>query len=169
VDALQAQVTSLQAQVNDAQAQAAASTATQEQMAAGVVQIPAEFDNHATHIKCHNEFRKTLRYETMPKEERKLVDQHIMGHETMSAEAAGMMAQKMQVHPSLGMAPNANETPPQPLAPNPMTGEPGGFPPGTEPPPPGGAQPAQGGAQSPQGGEPLTAPGGVPINPMAGP
>lgn len=142
-----------------------------EQMAASVVQIPAEFDDHAKHIKCHNEFRKTLRYETMSKEDRKLVDKHIMGHEVMSAEAAGMAEQKMRVSPALGMAPNANETPPQPLPPNPMIpGDTGGFAPGTEPQAPGGASapPAQGGGQVPSGGESMMGPGGIPIGPTVG-
>lgn len=144
-----------------------------EQMASGVIQLPADFDNHATHIKCHNEFRKSLRYETMSQEDRTYVDKHILGHEVKAAGAAGMMAQKMQAHPALGMAPNANETPMQPLPPNPMTGEPGGFPPGMEPGaatggppvPPGGEQPAQGGGQSPSGGEPMSQ-GGVPVGPV---
>ncbi len=145
-----------------------------EQMAAGVIQLAADFDNHATHIKCHNEFRKSLRYETMSESDRHLVDKHIMGHEVKSAEAAGMGAQKMQVHPALGMSPNAAGTPPQPLGPNPMTGEAGGMPPGLEamapqggpPVPPGGEQPAQGGNQAASQGESMTGPGGVPIGPV---
>lgn len=144
-----------------------------EQMAAGNIELPDDFDDHKIHIKCHNEFRKSLRYETMPKHERDLVDKHIKGHVVMEAEAAGMMAQKAQIHPALGLASDGLGTPPQPVAANPMTGEPGGFVPGTEPSTQAAQDqvaaqmPAQGGNQSPEGGEPLTTEG-VPINPMAG-
>lgn len=150
-----------------------------EQMAAGAVQIPAEFDNHKTHIHDHNEFRKSLRYETMGREGQKIVDLHIQGHVTMEAEAAGMMAQKAQIHPALGLASDGLGTPPQPIPPDPMTGAPGGFVPGTEPSTDmaqtmvqdqmagleGGGVPEQGGNQTPSGGEPL-APNGIPISPL---
>ncbi len=135
-----------------------------EQMAAGVIQVPAEFDNHRTHIHAHNEFRKSLRYETMSEYDRKLVDKHIQGHVTMEAEAVGIQEQKAAISPALGMAANANETLPQPMPPDPLTGAPGGFVPGTEPTTEA-AQgmvaeqvanlPAQGGNQVPSEGEPL--------------
>lgn len=144
-----------------------------EQMAAGVIQIPAEFDMHKTHIKCHNEFRKTLRYETMKLEERKDVDAHIQGHVTMEAAAAGLMAQKAQIHPALGLTSDGLGTPPQPIPPDPMTGAPGGFVPGTEPSTEMAQSmvqdqvAAQGGNQAPSGGAPLEQEG-VPLNPMVG-
>lgn len=140
-----------------------------EQMAAGVIQIPAEFDNHKTHIHDHNEFRKSLRYETMGEKGQEIVDQHIKGHVVMEAEAIGLAEQKARISPALGAAANANEVPLQPLPPDPMTGAPGGFPPGMEPgAAPGEGVPAQGGQQAPSEGEPMMAEGGVPINPMAG-
>lgn len=142
-----------------------------EQMAAGVVQLPAEFDVHKTHIKAHNEFRKSLRYETMSEHDRELVDKHIKGHVVMEAEAAGMMAQKAQVHPALGMASDGLGTPPQPTLPDPMTGAPGGFVPGMEPATQMAGEmvdqqvAAQGGNQAPSGGAPLETEG-VPLGPV---
>jgi hypothetical protein len=76
---------------------------------------PAEFDDDAVHIASHNDFRKTVRYEAMTPEQRRRVDQHIQAHETSAAEKAGRQVAKMNVHPALGMAPNAQGAMPAPM------------------------------------------------------
>jgi len=74
----------------------------------GEVPLPAPFDDHASHIMSHNDFRKTQRYEMMDLEDRQVVDDHVQAHETMAAEEAGIAQQQHAVAPALAQAPNAD-------------------------------------------------------------
>lgn len=97
-------------------------------MAVGRIRVPRDFDDHAIHVKRHNDFRRSLRYETMPAEWQGYVDQHIQAHETMAAEEAGLQQAKMGVSPALAGAPTASEA-----APLPQMAAAGMVPPGMEP------------------------------------
>jgi hypothetical protein len=77
--------------------------------------LPAEFDDDQIHIAAHNDFRKTVRYEAMTSQARRLVDQHLQAHETSAAEKQGKMLAKMNVHPALASAPNAQGAPMPPM------------------------------------------------------
>lgn len=100
-------------------------------LAVGRVRVPREFDNHAEHIKRHNEFRKSLRYETMPQDWQDLVDKHLDAHETLAAEEAGKQVAKQNVHGALPGLPTANEAPAIPG--QMMPGMPGDQPPMSPP------------------------------------
>lgn len=80
-------------------------------MAVGRIRVPRDFDDHKKHIQRHNEFRRTLRYETLSPELQTLIDDHIEAHETMAAEEMGEQAAKMNVHPAFASAATANEAP----------------------------------------------------------
>lgn len=80
-------------------------------MAVGRIRVPRDFDDHKKHIQHHNEFRRTLRYETLTPEWQLIVDDHIEAHETMAAEELGEQAAKMNVHPAFASAATANEAP----------------------------------------------------------
>ncbi len=86
-------------------------------MAIGKTPTPRDFDIHAEHIKRHNDFRKTLRYESLPEEWQKHVDMHLDAHERMAFEEAGKQVAKMNVHPGLGTVPTAANEAPIPHAP----------------------------------------------------
>lgn len=106
-------------------------------MAIGKICVPADFDDHQKHIKRHNDFRKTLRYETMKDDERELVDMHLQGHETFAAEEMGKQVAKMNVAPAFAAAANQTGAPqldPMTGAP-PMPGAPGAPPTGPTGPP----------------------------------
>jgi hypothetical protein len=104
-------------------------------MAMGQVMLPADFDNHGAHIKEHNWFRKSARYESLDEEKRDTVDKHIKAHEVMAAEEAGTQVAKARVHPALSGAPTAHEAAPLPPEPGMLT--PGlGTPAGAPVPPP---------------------------------
>lgn len=101
----------------------------------GIVCIPASFDDDQKHIKSHDDFRKTQRYEDMADQERQVVDKHVQAHELQAEEKAGRQAQvaglgnpqlaamPMSGHPA-PPPPNATDIggtptnePPQPLSP----------------------------------------------------
>ncbi len=109
--------------------------------ATGKPMIPKNFDVHAEHIKRHNNFRKTLRYESMPAEWQELVDNHILTHERMAAEEMGSQVMKSNIHPALAAVPTAaGEAPLPPMPGAPMPGAAPavpGVPSGTEGMPPG--------------------------------
>lgn len=118
-------------------------------MAVGRVCVPKDFDNHQTHIKRHNNFRKTLRYESLPEEWQKKVDLHLQAHETFAAEAMGTEVAKANVHPALPGVATAAEN--APLPPGSMLGAPP-APPGTEVPgPTAGGPPTEGPPPTPAG------------------
>lgn len=83
-------------------------------MTLGSVCIPEKFDNHATHIAAHNEFRKSERYDSLPEKLRTILDNHVETHANFAAEAMAEMAARQQVSPALEAAPNANESPAAP-------------------------------------------------------
>jgi len=91
-------------------------------MGLGSIEIPADFDNHEVHIQEHNDFRKTERYESLSKDDRSIVDDHIKAHATFAAEAVGRMRKDQAMDPALGdipqpdgaVAPDPLEPPPPP-------------------------------------------------------
>lgn len=83
-------------------------------MAVGRTVVPRDFDIHEVHIKRHNAFRKTLRYESMPEEWQQLVDMHVQAHATLAAEAMGTQVNKANIHPALAASPTAAENAPLP-------------------------------------------------------
>lgn len=93
-------------------------------MATGRPSVPAKFDLHDTHIKCHNKFRKTLRYETLSREDQERIDDHIQAHEIMAAEQMGTQVAKTNVSPALAAVPTAAAHPQ--LPPNMLPGTPPG-------------------------------------------
>lgn len=90
------------------------------EMALGVPAIPYRFDHHATHIREHNRFRMSDRYEQLDREGRELVDLHIQAHEVLAAEEAGEQVNKAGVSPALANAAAANEPPPVGAPPSPI-------------------------------------------------
>lgn len=141
---------------------------------------PEPWQNHDTHIKEHNNFRKTVRWELLDDDAKKLIHLHIQGHETLSAEQMGEQLNKGLHSPALAAAANA-EGAPKPMSPQDallMAMQNGGAPasPGPAAPMQGGAPPAgpmggplgagMGTASPPGAQEPLSAPGGTPNGPM---
>lgn len=128
-------------------ADAAKAERENHEMAIGIVCVPADFDNHATHIAVVNRFRKSARYEAMTEQERQLFDMHAEAHEVLAGEQAGKAVAKQRVHPALEQAPTAAEVAPlaqpgmpaaggAPMAPAPGSG---GAPPPVVSPAPSGA------------------------------
>lgn len=76
-------------------------------MSAGQVAQVADFDDHATHISEHNDFRSTTVYENLPANIRKLIDTHVMAHQQMSMHQIQGQAALNAVQPGLGAAPQA--------------------------------------------------------------
>jgi hypothetical protein len=76
--------------------------------------VPRPFDNHAKHIARHNDFRKTLRYESMPVEWQNFCDQHLQAHERMAAEQMGNQVAKTNIDPNLAAVPTADMEAPLP-------------------------------------------------------
>ncbi len=111
------------------------------EMALGEPKLPAMFDNDATHIDIHNDFRKSQRYERLNPQWQQIIDQHVQAHEVLAAEkVAQSQSQLMQGGPDLAGAPSATQggTPPQPVGPPPGPNQPAGSgPPQQGPPPPG--------------------------------
>lgn len=93
---------------------AAKSQRENRDMAVGRIRVPDEFDQHETHIKKHNDFRKTLRYESLPEKWRKYVDDHILGHDTLAKEEAGKSLAEFNVNPALAAAAGKEQAPPIP-------------------------------------------------------
>ncbi len=82
--------------------------------AVGRPTVPRDFDDHAKHIQRHNDFRKTLRYESMPEEWQMYCDQHLETHERMAAEQMGSQVAKLGIHPALPGVPTAGGEAPLP-------------------------------------------------------
>ena len=120
-------------------------------MAVGRTAVPRDFDNHAKHIARHNEFRKTLRYESLPAEYQELVDLHIQAHDTLAKEEMGKSVAEANVNPALAMAAGAEEAPLPPVMPGPD---------GVPVPMPG--APAEPGVPSGREGMPSAEPSGLP-------
>jgi hypothetical protein len=90
-----------------------------EMAANGEPIIPADFDDHTTHIAIHNEFRKSARYEALEPQVRQVIDAHVQGHAVDGAREAGAQLAKARVNPALAAAPQANEPP--------LAGQPGAL------------------------------------------
>lgn len=104
-------------------------------MALGEICVPAEFDNHGTHIKRHNDdLRKTLRYETLDEAQRTIIDKHVLAHEIMAAEEMGKQVAKMNVNPALAASATSQEAAPLPPGMEPPPQEVPGMPPVPGPP-----------------------------------
>lgn len=69
--------------------------------------IPADFDDHKRHIDIHNRFRTTTRYESLPAEEKAVMDEHIKAHEVLAAEQMAAQQAKLGVAPGLAAVPTA--------------------------------------------------------------
>lgn len=76
----------------------------------GEVIIPAMFDDHAVHIKEHNDFRQSPAYELMSKELQEMYDDHVQAHDTLQGEAAAAMERRALAPGMAGMH-NANNDP----------------------------------------------------------
>jgi hypothetical protein len=106
-------------------------------MASGVPRGPADFDDHAEHIKCHNDFRKSATYEALEPQYRAMVDSHILAHEEMALNEA----QAQMMNPMFAGIPQADEPMGSMTNPLPEGMGMGGF-----------------GAQTPMGGSPMGEP-----------
>lgn len=81
------------------------------QMATGEPMVPADFDNHTTHIEEHNAFRLTARYERLDDETRAMIDKHLLAHTVLAAEEAAIQYKRMMMAPNLAMAANERAMP----------------------------------------------------------
>lgn len=107
------------------------------QMTVGLIALPAKFDDHAKHVKTHNEFRKSSRYEEMGDQDRKVVDDHIQSHEVLAAEEMAQQQLRTAVDPNFAAAAQAHE--PAPLGgPLPLPVDPNAPAPNAAPMPPAG-------------------------------
>lgn len=82
-------------------------------MALGEPMLPASFDDHAKHIRGHNDYRKSAAYERLAPELQAIFDQHIQAHETLAAEDAAAAANRQMNDQGGGFAqiPTANQDP----------------------------------------------------------
>jgi hypothetical protein len=74
-------------------------------MADGTPRAPADYDDHAEHISCHNDFRKSATYEALEPQYKKMVDSHILSHEEMALNEA----QSQMMNPMFAGIPQADE------------------------------------------------------------
>ena len=80
--------------------------------ASGRGTFAADFDDHEIHIREHNIYRKSQRYEMSTDEEKEVCDLHIQEHSTMAGSEAGHMQAKMEVGgPGLAGVPTPQEAP----------------------------------------------------------
>ncbi len=77
--------------------------------------IPRDFDPHDLHIKVHNGYRASQRYDESSPEEQKMCDDHVLAHEVMAAEDAAKKLLQTAQSPALAGAPEANEGIPLPV------------------------------------------------------
>jgi hypothetical protein len=80
-------------------------------LAQGEPCAPEAFDDHAVHIREHNDFRKSARYHLLPDEIKQLFELHIKGHETLAAEEMGRQVAKGAISPALAATPSAEQAP----------------------------------------------------------
>jgi len=74
--------------------------------------ITSKYDDHAIHIKEHTEFIISPKFDTLPLELQKFIEDHLQGHETLAAEAMGRQKGKMELGgPLMGMVPTADGAP----------------------------------------------------------
>jgi hypothetical protein len=81
------------------------------QLAQNEACIPAEFDNHATHIEEHNVFRLSAAYERLDEQARGLVDMHVKAHEMLAMEEMARQQYRMMNMPGMAIAAQANQPP----------------------------------------------------------
>jgi hypothetical protein len=105
-------------------------------MAAGVPVVPGSWENHAIHIREHNEYRKTMEFHMLTPKAKSIFEFHVTKHEAFQIQQALKMANLMKAQQ--GIDPNAPVPAPAPpgAAPTPQPGQQ----PGPEAPPEG--QPA---------------------------
>jgi hypothetical protein len=80
-------------------------------LAIGQVCIPATFDDHEAHLREHNTFRKSERWERLPSEVHELFEQHMQAHSTMAAEAMGQSRLQAEIDPMTAAIPRADSRP----------------------------------------------------------
>jgi hypothetical protein len=113
-----------------------------EMMAQGKPIVPREWDDHATHIREHNEFRNTPAYELLDQRYQDIFAMHQQAHQLMSSQEIATQASLEQVSPGLSAVPQAHApmgsstNPFDALPPAPVAGG------GAMPPAGGGGQPA---------------------------
>jgi hypothetical protein len=132
-------------------------------LAIGQYPEPADFDDHAKHITCHNVFRKTLRYEQLPEATRKAVDDHVLAHENLSNQELATQAQSI---PPFDQSAQAHQPPGSPGGP-PV--EPGFQVPATDQQPAPTSPLEQGGTGTPPSEAPMGPAGEQMLNPTAAP
>lgn len=81
------------------------------EMALGDVCVPADFDDHAAHIAEHNVFRKSVKYERLPREVQDMIRTHIEAHSTLAGEAAGKAHAGLAISPMTATIPQATGAP----------------------------------------------------------
>lgn len=64
-----------------------------ELMEMGDYVVPRDFEDHITHVKIHNRFRKTERYRRLPQGVQVLYDQHVEQHQMQALQNAQKQAQ----------------------------------------------------------------------------
>lgn len=84
------------------------------QFGLGRQSLPRPWHDHAVHIAEHNNYRKTVDFEMLDEEEKQMVEDHIIAHETLAAEEVGKGRMRTTIDPALGMAPNAAGAAPVP-------------------------------------------------------
>jgi hypothetical protein len=100
-------------------------------MAAGTPVVPGSWENHAIHIREHNEYRKTMEFHMLSKKAKSIFEFHVQRHKKLQIEQALEQAQLMRA--MQGIDPNA----PTPATPPPGAAQPPapGQQPGPEAPP----------------------------------
>lgn len=99
--------------------------------------LPAQFDNHGTHIQEHLDFCKSPRFEAMSKKDQTNILNHVKAHEVMAAQQQANAVARGTVAPALAGVPRADGGPVVP--PNNLPADPGlqlpAMPQGAQPPP----------------------------------
>lgn len=76
--------------------------------ATGRQAVPYQWDSHELHIMEHNRYRKSVDYDLLSDEHKKVIELHIQAHVTMAAEAVGEQQTREAIGgPGLAAAPTA--------------------------------------------------------------
>lgn len=102
------------------------------EMSTHIATRPNSWDNHAVHIREHNEFRKTQEYRALGMMEKSIFEWHVTGHEQLQLVEAAKMARLLAVQQGMPQAAPASAPSPEgaaPQDPNAMAPDPGAGPP----------------------------------------
>ncbi len=80
-------------------------------MAQGQVQLPAEIDEHVTHMAEHRTFMKSPRFANMSVEEQQVYYDHVQAHETMMVQTIARQRARAAIDPALGAMPDRTGAP----------------------------------------------------------